>query len=643
MSYRLNKTNGELLVDLVDGQIDTTSTDLTLVGRNYKGFGEFLNENFIGLLENFASSSAPGNPITGQLWFDTGEERLKLYDGTTFKAAGGPIVSNTQPNMVAVDLWIDNENNQLYFFDGTDLVLVGPEYTAGQRKTGFETQTVIDTVSAEKTVLKLFIAGVLVGVFADSTFRVDVNFAIPGYPVDPDDTASPKRQLFQEGFNPVQDDFWYRGTVDSARALVNEAGVSFTEANFMQTAPTEGVTSTTGAVRIKNNAGLSVGIGDTEYAILKVDAGTLRTILETQNKNTDMSLNVRVGNVSTPAVYLDSTNQRVGIWNTSPTTDLDVTGSGRFTGDLEIEGNLQVSGATTYLDVSTLRVEDKNIELAVQSDSTEGNDSAADGAGIIVRSSEGSKDWTWIDATKSWTSNQDVDLIATPNNTDPAFKINGNEILTETTLNSSVLYATGITEIGTLINLDVDNTNINGTTITTTSTGLNINSADTITINNNKITGVAEPTTTTDVATKNYVDTQIDADNVGLTLDITGLSTPFGPGVNQGPYTDVAAILETIYPASTKDGATAIIHCTSYTGITVNISQAALETAITDNNTYISVDKDGTFSAESVVQDVAISAAGVSGAASLTPDRFTMTFISNGVLWSWQNTTTYIP
>ena len=56
MSYKLNKTDGSLLVDLVDGQLDTTSSDLTLIGRNYSGFGEVLNENFIQLLENFANS-----------------------------------------------------------------------------------------------------------------------------------------------------------------------------------------------------------------------------------------------------------------------------------------------------------------------------------------------------------------------------------------------------------------------------------------------------------------------------------------------------------------------------------------------------------------------------------------------------------
>jgi hypothetical protein len=58
MAYKLNKTDGTLLTELVDGQVDTTSCDLTLIGRNYVGFGEAFNENLIKLLENFASTGA---------------------------------------------------------------------------------------------------------------------------------------------------------------------------------------------------------------------------------------------------------------------------------------------------------------------------------------------------------------------------------------------------------------------------------------------------------------------------------------------------------------------------------------------------------------------------------------------------------
>ena len=153
MSYILNKTDGTLLVTLVDGAMDTTSTDLTLIGRNYKGFGEFINENNIKLLENFSSSGAPNNPLRGQLWYDTADARLKLFNGSDWKVAGGPIVSNQQPNnLVAGDLWIDDAKNRLYFWDGTDLVLVGPSYTAGQGKTGSEADSIIDDGNVERTI-----------------------------------------------------------------------------------------------------------------------------------------------------------------------------------------------------------------------------------------------------------------------------------------------------------------------------------------------------------------------------------------------------------------------------------------------------------------------------------------------------------
>ena len=66
MSYKLNKSDGELLVELADGIIDTTTTDITLVGKNYRGFGEFINENFIKVVENFDGTVRKGNTLKGQ-------------------------------------------------------------------------------------------------------------------------------------------------------------------------------------------------------------------------------------------------------------------------------------------------------------------------------------------------------------------------------------------------------------------------------------------------------------------------------------------------------------------------------------------------------------------------------------------------
>ena len=169
MSYKLNKTDGSLLVDLVDGQLDTTSSDLTLIGRNYSGFGEVLNENFIQLLENFSNSAAPINPIRGQLWYDTTENKLKVYNGTEFTASGGVTVQATQPNMVAGDLWIDSNASQLYFFDGTNLRLAGPVYSRQSGTSGFTVVSVLDTQSITNYVVKMFVGGSLVGVHSNAS------------------------------------------------------------------------------------------------------------------------------------------------------------------------------------------------------------------------------------------------------------------------------------------------------------------------------------------------------------------------------------------------------------------------------------------------------------------------------------------
>ena len=100
MAYSVNKTDGSLLVSLLDGTADTTATSLTLIGKNFRGYGESLNENFIKILENFARSTAPANPLRGQIWYDTTNEQIKVYNGTSFDIVGpldatSPLVVST--------------------------------------------------------------------------------------------------------------------------------------------------------------------------------------------------------------------------------------------------------------------------------------------------------------------------------------------------------------------------------------------------------------------------------------------------------------------------------------------------------------------------------------------------------------------
>lgn len=129
MAYILNKTNGSVVATVQDSSLDTT-TDLTFLGRNFAGYGEIQNENFLKLLENFSNSSAPTKPIEGQLWFDSSANRLRVYDGNFWKGFANLDIADFNPknikNYRSGDLWYDDVGQQLHVHNGTDFILVGP-------------------------------------------------------------------------------------------------------------------------------------------------------------------------------------------------------------------------------------------------------------------------------------------------------------------------------------------------------------------------------------------------------------------------------------------------------------------------------------------------------------------------------------
>jgi len=84
MAYTIVKSDGTVLTTIADGTINTTSTSLGLPGRNYAGYGQTLDTNFVHMMENFADTTPPSNPLRGQLWFDTNANTLYVCpaDGT---------------------------------------------------------------------------------------------------------------------------------------------------------------------------------------------------------------------------------------------------------------------------------------------------------------------------------------------------------------------------------------------------------------------------------------------------------------------------------------------------------------------------------------------------------------------------------
>lgn len=605
MAYQLNKTDGTLLTEIIDGNIDESSTNLTFIGKNYKGFGEFLNENFIKLLETFANTAPPSKPIKGQLWFDTSANRLKVYDGSTFRSTDNSTYSGTQPTLVEGDIWIDSENKQMYFATETGIQLVGPNYTASQLKSGQFIETVRDVTGTNRTMIQEFINGSLVAIYSKEEFTPAI--AINGF------------TRIKTGINISSlFDFQFYGTASNSLKLTDSNGDEYTKDDFISSTSDD---TTTGSLHIYNQNGLLIGqnselrlkVSGTDAVILSEIEDTDIKIQVTYDLDADLTAEV------IDAVHIDTVNQRFGIFKTDPEFNLDVTGDARIT------GNLRVEGETTNLDVSNLRVEDKLIELAITSDSTLLEQADVDGAGIIVRASGDDISWTWELDTDSWTSSTNIDL---PLNS--TYKINGATVLSQTALSNSVVSAPGLTNIGVLGSLTVDNIDIDGNRITSRISGLQIDSlgGSISLVTQQKITNVSAPTTATDVATKGYVDDELIGQPLYFSLIIDGMGT----GVTL--QSNVGTVLNELAPAAgLAIGTVAKVYCINAASSTDPID---INTGV--SKTFVNVDSNGVQN-QSVVQDFSV--ADATASISTTYTRTIMTYNVNASnVWTYVSVVT---
>jgi len=292
MSYTINLTDGALFATIADGTINTSSS-MTLVGKNYAGYGQFLDTNFVHLLENASNTTAPGAPLTGQLWWDSGNGLMKVYTGTTWKTISSATSSSTAPtNNVTGDLWYNTTQAQLNVWTGTVWLLVGPQSSAGQGTTGAIAATITDNSAVDHVVLELYTANSIVGMVSkDATFTPGV--AVPGswgvQPISPGITLS----------TSISNTPLFQGTATSAQTLVGYDANSFmrTDAN----------TSTTGTLSVLNNTGLSVGTSSSLRASVSGNDVTLRN----QTSGGNLYFGVNVGGNTNPTLVMYGSNGTV--------------------------------------------------------------------------------------------------------------------------------------------------------------------------------------------------------------------------------------------------------------------------------------------------------------------------------------------
>lgn len=606
MSYKINQTDGTLLVDLIDGSIDTTTTDITLVGRNYSGYGESFNENFIKIMENFAATSAPANPLRGQIWYDTSVGRLKVWDGEQFRGTDTTTYSAIQPNTLAAgDLWIDATNKQLYFSDGAVSFLVGPSYTRSQTKTEYDAVTILDSFGFEKTVGRWSVGNTTVALITNEAFtaaNIDSNVQfLTGW-------TAPFVFLQGVNTNPTYSDFKWNGTATNANNLISGGDV-YAPNSFVQVTPNLPIATyqtTNQHLHINNDRGLLVG--DVSRASISTDTtSTNRDIIFGGLRNdAGIRIQVTASDTARDAITIDNQNSRVGIFQSAPAYNLDVTGDLRVTGDLLIEGT------QTSLDVTTLRVEDKQIELGITDGSTLLTDAQADDGGIVLRASGVEKQITWKQATNAWTSSVNFDLAD-----GYSYRINGTEILNINELGASVITASGLTTIGTLQELNVDNFNFNASTMTVNSDlAMDIN-GNIVMTGTTQIKNIATPSDNNDAATKQYVDQVSRNIDVAFSVDSTGLDN-----------LQLADLIDDIIPATTKsNGVNARVHCTSYSGTnTYNAADGV-------SKSFVAVDSAGVQN-QSVISDFGFS--NTTDNITLTVTRTLKRFEVVAGAWVWQ-------
>lgn len=330
--YTDEANNGTITV--IDNTIDQ-STSIKFPGKNVTSYGSAIAENFLHILENFASATAPSRATEGQLWYDTtpGAEQLKVYDGTVWVPAGGLNKSPSAPDVAfsqTGDLWVDTDNQQLYLNSGSGWVLVGPTFSDGL-STGTSPLTLTGIDNQDYTVLQVEVEAQPIAIISADSFTPKV--VIPGFTVINPGVNLSTRDFLGDGSTPK-----FYGIAEKAENLiVNNTPVA--AGNFLR----GDVSSTTlFPVNVQNNTGLILGTD----AALNIGVDGQAGIIRHQIEGSNIDLQVKAAGLTKTVLRVDST-QRIGINNLAPDEALDVVGNIQASGELYVNSTTQSSTTNT--------------------------------------------------------------------------------------------------------------------------------------------------------------------------------------------------------------------------------------------------------------------------------------------------------
>jgi hypothetical protein len=330
MSYTINTTNGSIIAVVQDATLNTIATSLTLVGRDYAGYGEFLNENFVYLLENFAANTAPAHSINGQLWYDSSIKTLKVYDSglAAWKPISSSIAQNTAPANGSIgDLWFKTTTYQLYVYTGDITIgdagwqLIGPPTTTPGSLSGAVVESIIDSSSNQHVAIKFYISNNIVAIMSyDAAYTPQTTLA--GFPI------------INPGINLVTPDTLAGSQItgDASNALFLN-GVGSTQ--FLRSDQ-----DTTSAYQLTLNGGLVVA---TDLNIKAVSANN-EVRIDNLTNNRDMNFYANVGGNKTRLLKLNATTGSVDFANVS----ISQLGAVNISSSLTVGTTSYFTGSSTF-------------------------------------------------------------------------------------------------------------------------------------------------------------------------------------------------------------------------------------------------------------------------------------------------------
>jgi hypothetical protein len=220
MPYQIDRFNGTVFSVVPDQTVDTTSSDLKFIGRNYAGYGEVQNENFLHLLENFRNTTAPRKPVIGQIWFDETNNKIKYRDSTsTWRSLTVTEVEATPPTSLTLkdqgNLWFDTDKNQISVWNGAEFIVVGPQQSPGFGVTRLVSTTIRDNGNTEHAIIKVFLDDDIIGTISNDQYDIGVIDSITGF------------TTIKKGFTLINTDstgvstgnYWFWGSSSNSKKL----------------------------------------------------------------------------------------------------------------------------------------------------------------------------------------------------------------------------------------------------------------------------------------------------------------------------------------------------------------------------------------------------------------------------------------